>query len=54
MINKKLKELLNQYPDDANVVIADNMCEFGERDISSVLIEYMSGDDYAVPEIILR
>lgn len=53
MTVQKLKELLNQYPDDATIVISDNECDYGKRKISSILIEYIDGDDYTVPEIIL-
>ena len=54
MTIQKLKELLNQYPDESRVIIFDGKCEFDEREITSVLIEYIEGDDYKVPEIILK
>ena len=54
MTNKQLKDLLNQYPDNSRIVIFDDKCEFNEKDICSVLIEYVEGDDYTVPDIILR
>lgn len=54
MTIQKLKELLNQYPDESRVLIFDEKCDFEERDIISVLIEYIEGDDYKVPEIILK
>jgi hypothetical protein len=54
MTIQKLKELLNQYPDESRVIIFDEKYEFDQREISSVLIEYIEGDDYKVPEIILK
>ena len=54
MTIQKLKELLNQYPDESRVIIFDEKCEFDQREITSVLIEYIEGDDYKVPEIILK
>lgn len=54
MTIQKLKELLNQYPEESRVIIFDKACEFEQRDITSVLIEYIEDDDYKVPEILLR
>lgn len=54
MTIQRLKELLNQYPDESLIMIADNASDFGRRQIISVTIEYIDGDDYSVPEIILN
>ena len=52
---KKLKELLDQFPEEALIYISDDN-NYGEtfRDITSVVIEYVGNDDYQLPEIILK
>ena len=48
----KFKELLNQYPEETHIKIFNNMtCERNNIDI--VTIEYVTEDDYSMPEIIL-
>ena len=54
MTIQKLKELLNQYPDEAVIAICYNRDSGDVRDITSINIEYVSDDDYALPEIILK
>ena len=56
MTIKKLKELLDQFPEEALIYISDNNGYDGEilRDITSVVIEYVSNDDYQLPEIVLK
>lgn len=51
MTIKKLKELLEQYPNETIIYICDHNCGGGLRDITSINIEYVSGDDYQLPEI---
>lgn len=53
MTIKKLKELLDQYPDETLIYISDNNYSNNTRDIVSVVIEYISGDDYQMPQITL-
>lgn len=50
MKNKKLKELLKQYPDDSIIKLEVNS---RMSDISSITVEYYEGDEYAVPDIII-
>lgn len=48
----RLKELLNQYPEETCIKIFDNItCSRNNIDI--VTIEYVTEDDYSMPEIIL-
>lgn len=53
MTNKKLKELLNQYPDETLIYISNGDCANNIKDIAVVTIEYINGDDYQLPQIIL-
>lgn len=56
--NKKLIELLSQYPDEAGVVLCFKECigeyDDGSRNISSVLAEYIKEDEFSVPTIIIK
>ena len=54
MINKQLKELLNQYPDDSTIYIYDNNYIDSHKHITSVEIKYIDSDDYKVPDIVLN
>ncbi len=54
MTNKKLKELLSQYPDETFIYIYDNNYSNSLKDISSVVIEYIDSDDYQLPQITLK
>lgn len=53
MTIEKLKKLLEQYPDTTLIYIGDNNYEHNLRDITSVNIEYISADDYQLPQITL-
>lgn len=53
MTIEKLKKILEQYPDETLIYICDNNYSGGSRDITSVNIEYVSGDDYQLPQITL-
>lgn len=50
MINKKLKELLEKYPDEAVIKIRN---EYDLKNIETIDITYITSDDFSVPEIIL-
>ena len=52
--NKQLKELLNQYPDDAIIYIYNDNCDGNFSHILSVGIEYIDSDNYEVPDIVLK
>lgn len=54
MTIKKFKELLAQYPDETLIYICDHNCGGGLRDITCINIEYVSDDDYQLPEIHLN
>lgn len=45
---KKLKELLDKYPEESLIMVYDG-CNY--NDIKSVTIEYIDGDDYTQPQI---
>ena len=52
MTIKKLMELLSQFPEESRIKIFDNItCD--RDDIDSITIEYVTEDDYSMPEIIL-
>ena len=56
--NKKLKEILNRYPDEAGVILVfkDEIyhCDDGSRNIGSILIEYIEEDEFDIPTIIIK
>lgn len=45
---KKLKELLNKYPEESLIMIYDG-CDY--NDITSVIVEYVDSDGYTQPQI---
>ena len=52
--NKQLKELLNQYPDDAIIYIHDVNYDDNCNQVSAVDIKYTDSDDYKIPDIVLK
>ena len=50
MKNKKLKELLNQYPDECYIKLMYNGVILN---INGMSIEYYEADEYTIPEIII-
>lgn len=54
MTNKQLKELLNQYPDEAIIYIYENGYDNNCKHIVSVDIRYVDSDNYEVPDIVLN
>lgn len=55
MTNKQLKELLNQYPDESIILIWEtNNYGGGALNITSVSVDYVDEDEYAVPQITLK
>lgn len=50
MTNKKLKELLEKYPDEAVIKILN---EYDLKNIETINIKYITSDDFSVPEIVL-
>lgn len=52
MKNKKLKELLSQYPDDSNIRLMANSVIIDN--IDCITIEYGENDDYTIPDIIIQ
>lgn len=51
MKNKKLKELLEQLPDDSNVHL---LIGSAAADIGAVSIEYFESDEYTIPDIVIE
>lgn len=51
MKNKKLKEILERFPDDSDIRLS-----FGSAiaDIGSISVEYFEGDEYTTPDIIIE
>ena len=45
---KKLKELLDKYPEESLVMVYDGC---GCNDITSVIVEYIDSDEYTQPQI---
>ena len=53
--NKKLKELLDQYPDDAFIyAITNNYGTDDYKEIETIVIDYVNSDDYTLPRIGLK
>lgn len=50
---KKLKNLLDQYPEETPIKIWDN-ATYDCSDIKSVTVEYVIEDDYSMPVITLK
>ena len=48
MTIKKLKELLDRYPEGSPIMVYDG-CNY--NDVHSVIIEYVDGDEYTQPQI---
>lgn len=54
MTNKQLKELLNQYSDEAIIYVYDDSYDDNCKHIRSVDIKYIDCDNYEVPDIVLN
>lgn len=54
--NKKLIELLNQFPDESLVFISNSNYDedMPYRNINSLSAEYFDNDNYQIPEIVLK
>lgn len=54
--NKKLKNLLEQFPDESLVFISNGNYDedMPYRDINSLSVEYFDNDNYQTPEIVLK
>jgi hypothetical protein len=53
MTNKRLQEVLSQYPDESNILIFDNNYS-DNKDISGINVDYYDGDNYEIPVITLK
>ena len=54
--NKKLIELLNQFPDESLIFISndDYDADMPFRKVHSVSVEYFDSQNYEIPEIVIN